>query len=172
MTHDRRSSRQRGRFDRVSGIVTGRSGNTFTIDDATLLTNAGTNTLVFGTTTVTVGPNTQITEFGENTTDSTGIAQVSIGSLVYAFGTLGTTGATLDASAGRVRVGQTTASGLVVTAEGTGATLSLNLAQLGGRSAVAFDFAGTGSTTANDATAAAYIVNTGTRRKGMRRAVC
>jgi hypothetical protein len=157
------SSLQGGGFDRVSGIVTGRSGNTFTIDDATLLTNAGTNTLVFGTTTVTVGPNTQITEFGESTTDSTGIAQISIGSLVYAFGTAGTTGATLDASAGRVRVGQTTASGLVVTAEGSSATtLSLNLAQLGGRSAAAFDFAGTGSTTANDATATAYIVNTGT----------
>jgi len=157
------SSLQGGGFDRVSGIVTGRSGNTFTVDDATLLTNAGTNTLVFGTTTVTVGPNTQITEFGETTTDSTGIAQISVGSLVYAFGTAGTTGATLDASAGRVRVGQTTASGLVVTAEGTNATtLSLNLAQLGGRSAAAFDFVGTGSTTANDATAAAYVVNTGT----------
>jgi len=157
------SSLQGGGFDRVSGIVTGRSGNTFTIDDATLLTNAGTNSLVFGTTTVTVGPNTQITEFGESTPDSTGIAQISIGSLVYAFGTAGTTGATLDASAGRVRVGQTTASGLVVTAEGTsGTTLTLNLAQLGGRSAAAFDFVGTGSTSANDATAAAYVVNTGT----------
>jgi hypothetical protein len=159
------SSVQGGDFDRVSGIVTGRSGNTFTIDDATLLTNAGTNTLVFGTTTVTVGPNTQVTELGEGTTDSTGIAQISVGSLVYAFGTagsVGTTSATLDASAGRVRVGQTVASGLV-TAQGTsGTTLTLNLAQLGGRSAAAFDFAGTGSTTSTDATAAAYVVNTGT----------
>jgi len=159
------SSAQGGGFDRVSGIVTGRSGNAFTIDDATLLTNDGANTLVFGTTTVMVGANTQITQFGESTTDSTGIAQISIGSLVYAFGTAGsvsTTSATLDASAGRVRVGQTTASG-IVTAQGTsGTTLTLNLSQLGGRSAAAFDFAGTGSTTGNDATAAAYIVNTGT----------
>jgi hypothetical protein len=159
------SSVQGGGFDRVSGIVTGRSGNTFTIDDATLLSNTGTNTLIFGTTTVTVGPNTQVTEFGESTTDSTGIAQISVGSLVYAFGTagsVGTTSATLDASAGRVRVGQTVASGLV-TAQGTGGTtLTLNLTQLGGRSAAAFDFAGTGSTTTSDATAAAYIVNTGT----------
>ena len=159
------SSVQGGGFDRVSGIVTGRSGNTFTIDDATLLTNSGTNSLVFGTTTVTVGANTQITEFGEATTDSTGIAQISVGSLVYAFGTAGSVGATsatLDASAGRVRVGQTVASGLV-TAQGTGGTtLTLNLSQLGGRAAAAFDFAGTGSTTANDATAGAYIVNTGT----------
>jgi hypothetical protein len=159
------SSLQGGGFDRVSGIVTGRSGNSFTVDDATLLTNGGTNSLIFGTTTVTVGPNTQITEFGESTTDSTGIAQISIGSLVYAFGTAGsvsTTSATLDASAGRVRVGQSVASGLV-TAQGTsGTTLTLNLSQLGGRSAAAFDFAGTGSTAADDATAAAYVVNTGT----------
>ena len=58
-----------------------------------------------------------------------------------------------------MRVGQTVASGLV-TAQGTGGTtLTLNLSQLGGRSAAAFDFAGTGSTTTSDATAAAYIVN-------------
>jgi len=159
------SSVQGGGLDRVSGIVTGRSGNTFTIDDATLLTESGTNSFVFGTTTVTVGPNTQVTELGEGTTDPTGIAQISVGSLVYAFGTagsVGSTSATLDASAGRVRVGQTVASGLV-TAQGTsGTTLTLNLSQLGGRSAAAFDFAGTGSTTSNDATAAAYVVNTGT----------
>jgi hypothetical protein len=159
------SSVQGGGFDRVSGIVTGRSGNTFTIDDGTLLTNGGTNTLVFGTTTVTVGANTQVTEFGEATTDSTGIAQISIGSLVYAFGTASavtSTGATLDASAGRVRVGQTTASGLVTTQSSSGTTLTLNLSQLGGRAAAAFDFTGTGSTTSNDATAGAYTVNTGT----------
>jgi hypothetical protein len=159
------SSVQGGGFDRVSGIVTGRSGDTFTVDDATLLTSSGTNSLIFGTTTVTVGPNTPITEFGETTTDSTGIAQISIGSRVYAFGTasaVGTTSATLDASAGRVRVGQTTASGLVTAQGTTGTTLTLNLSQLGGRSAKAFDFAGTGSTTGNDATATAYVVNTGT----------
>jgi hypothetical protein len=158
------SSVQGGGFDRVSGIVTGRSGNTFTIDDATLLTNTGKNSLIFGTTTVTVGPNTQVTEFGEATLDSTGIAQISIGSLVYAFGTANavtSTSAALDASAGRVRVGQTTVSGLVTTPVGGGTTLTLNLSalgQLGGRSAAAFDFTGTGSTAA---TPSAYVVNTG-----------
>jgi hypothetical protein len=159
------SSVQGGGFDRVSGIVTGRSGNTFTIDDATLLANSGTNTLIFGTTTVTVGPNTQVTQFGEGTTDSNGIAQISVGSLVYAFGTasaVGTTSATLDASAGRVRVGQTVASGLVTAQGSAGTTLTLSLSQLGGRSASAFDFAGTGSSAQNDATAGAYVVSTGT----------
>ena len=158
------SSVQGGGFDRVSGIVTGRSGDTFTIDDATLLTTTGTNSLIFGTTTVTVGPNTLVTEFGEATADTTGIAQISIGSLVYAFGTasaVSTTSATLDASAGRVRVGQTTASGVVTAQGSSGATLTLNLSQLGGRSAAALDFAGTGSA-GNDATAPAYVVSTGT----------
>ena len=158
------SSVQGGGFDRVSGIVTGRSGDTFTIDDATLLTTSGANSLIFGTTTVTVGPNTLVTEFGEATPDTTGIAQISVGSLVYAFGTasaVSTTSATLDASAGRVRVGQTTASGVVTKQGSTGATLTLNLSQLGGRSAAALDFAGTGST-GSDATAPAYVVSTGT----------
>jgi hypothetical protein len=159
------SSVQGGGFDRVSGIVTGRSGDTFTVDDATLLTTSGANSLIFGTTTVTVGPNTLVTEFGEATPDTTGIAQISVGSLVYAFGTasaVSTTSATLDASAGRVRVGQTTASGVVTAQGSSGATLTLNLSQLGGRSAAALDFAGTGSTAGNDATAPAYVVSTGT----------
>ena len=158
------SSVQGGGFDRVSGIVTGRSGDTFTIDDATLLTTSGANSLIFGTTTVTVGPNTLVTQFGEATPDTIGIAQISVGSLVYAFGTasaVSTTSATLDASAGRVRVGQTTASGVVTAQGSSGATLTLNLSQLGGRSAAALDFAGTGST-GNDATAPAYVVSTGT----------
>ena len=158
------SSVQGGGFDRVSGIVTGRSGDTFTIDDATLLTTTGANSLIIGTTTVTVGPNTLVTEFGEATPDTTGIAQISVGSLVYAFGTASavtTTSATLDASAGRVRVGQTTASGVVTAQGSSGATLTLNLSQLGGRSAAALDFAGTGST-GHDATAPAYVVSTGT----------
>jgi hypothetical protein len=156
------SSVQGGGFDRVSGIVTGRSGDTFTIDDATLLTTSGANSLIFGTTTVTVGPNTLVTEFGEATPDTTGIAQISVGSLVYAFGTasaVSTTSARLDASAGRVRVGQTTASGIVTAQGSSGATLTLNLSQLGGRSAAALDFAGTGST---PSTAPAYVVSTGT----------
>jgi hypothetical protein len=159
------SSVQGGGFDRVSGIVTGRSGDTFTIDDATLLTTTGTNSLIFGTTTVTVGPNTLVTEFGEATPDTTGIAQISVGSLVYAFGTasaVSTTSAKLDASAGRVRVGQTVASGVVTAQGSSGATLTLNLSQLGGRLATALDFAGTGSTAGNDATAPAYVVSTGT----------
>jgi hypothetical protein len=157
------SSAQGGGFDRVAGIVTGRSGNTLTVDDATVLSNSGTNTFVLGTTTVNIGPNTQVTQFGAATSESNGLAQIAPGSLIYAFGTataLGTTSASLDASAGRARVGQSTASG-TVTAQGTTGTLTLNLTQLGGRSVAAFDFGGTGTSASTNASPSSYIVTTG-----------
>jgi hypothetical protein len=156
------SSVQGSGFDRVSGIVTGRSGNTLTIDQGTLLTNEGTNSLIAGTATVNIGPNTQVTQFGAASTESGGVKDISVGSLVYAFGTasaISSGSVTLDASAGRARLGQTTASGLV-TGQGTTDTLTLNLSTLGGRSAASFDFSGTGTSAGVDASAAAYQVTT------------
>jgi hypothetical protein len=158
------SSVQGGGFDRVSGIVTGRSGDTLTIDEGTLLTNEGTNSLVAGTATIKLGTNTQVTQFGAASVESGGITDISVGSLVYAFGTasaISSGSVTLDASAGRARLGQTTVSGIVA-APGTD-TLTLTLtgagATLGGRSAASFDFAGTG-TTNTDASTTAYLVTT------------
>jgi hypothetical protein len=153
------SSVQGDGFDRVSGIVTGRSGDTLTIDEGTLLTNEGTNSLVAGTATIKLGTNTQVTQFGAASVEANGIQDISVGSLVYAFGTanaISSSTVTLDASAGRARLGQTTASG-VVTAQGTTDTLTLKLATLGGRSAASFDFAGTGAASAD---ATAYQVTT------------
>jgi hypothetical protein len=157
------SSVQGGGFDRVSGIVTGRSGDTLTIDEGTLLTNEGANTLVDGTATVKIGSNTQVTQFGGASTEANGTQDISVGSLVYAFGTasaISSSSVTLDASAGRTRLGQTTASGLVTGQGTTGDTLTLNLSTLGGRSAASFDFAGTGTSASEDASAAAYLVTT------------
>src|SRR6202044_3151305 len=122
----------------------------------------GTNSLVAGTATIKIGANTQVTQFGAATTEANGTQDISVGSLVYAFGTasaISSTGVTLDASAGRARLGQTTASGLV-TAQGSTDTLTLKLATLGGRSATSFDFAGTGASASEDASAAAYQVTT------------
>jgi hypothetical protein len=156
------SSVQGDGFDRVSGIVTGRSGDTLTIDQGTLLTNEGANTLVDGTATIKIGPNTRVTQFGGASTEANGTQDVSVGSLIYVFGTasgIGANSVTLDASAGRARIGQTTASGLVVT-QGTTDTLTLSLATLGGRSATSFDFAGTGTASTLDASAKDYQVTT------------
>jgi hypothetical protein len=152
------TSVQSSTFDRVSGIVSARSGNTVTIEDATLIDVNGNNTFLSGTTTVTLGTGTLVTEYGQGDADINSSAQVSVGSLIYAFGTA-TTGnsgnASLDASAGLVQLWLTSASGLV-TVQGTG-TLNLNLTRLGGRSVTttAFDFTGSGATASN------YNVSTG-----------
>jgi hypothetical protein len=58
-----------------------------------------------------------------------------------------------------VRLGQTTASGMV-TVDGSG-VLTLDLVSLGGRSASAFDFLGTGTSASDDASASAYLMSTG-----------
>jgi hypothetical protein len=135
--------------DRVSGIVSARSGNTMAIEDATLVQNDGTNTFVPGTTIVNVGANTLVTFFGQGVAEAISPQQISVGSSIDVLGTVSNTstgGVLIDASAGHVRLDLTTASGLV-TAQGAG-NLVLNLTNLGGRATTAFDFdfAGSGAT--------------------------
>ena len=158
------SSAQGSGFDRVSGIVTGRSGDTLTVDDGTLVANDGTNTLIDGTATILIGPNTAVTQFGAASIESNGSKQISVGSLIYAYGTasaVGSNSVTLDASAGRARLGQSTASGIVAGVPAAGNALTLTLTTLGGRSISAFDFLGTGTSASSDASAKAYQVSTG-----------
>jgi hypothetical protein len=142
-------------LDRVSGTVAARSGGTLALEDATLVGADGLETFLGGTTTVLMGANTLVTVFGQGGTQLNDTQQVSVGSVIDAFGVASVVSsdtATLDASAGRVRLDNTTASGLV-TAQGTGA-LNLNLAFLGGRAIAPFDFIGSG------AAAAQYQVST------------
>jgi hypothetical protein len=158
------SSVQGSGFDRISGYVSARSGDTLTVEDGTLISNEGTNSFIPGTATITIGANTQVTQFGVGSSVSNGTQQISVGTQISAFGTaspLDSSGnVTLDASAGRVRFGLSTASGLV-TVQGTGAlTLNLVSGSLGGRSPAAFDFAGTGTSPSYDASAAVYQVST------------
>jgi hypothetical protein len=140
------SSTQGLDLDRVSGVVSARSGNTLGIEDATLIQTDGTNTFVPGTTIVNVGANTLVTFFGQGVALAISPQQISVGSSIDALGAVSTTstGQTLiDASAGRVRLDLTTASGLV-TAQGS-AALTLNLTNLGGRTVEPFDFVGSGA---------------------------
>jgi hypothetical protein len=142
-------------LDRVSGIVSARSGNTLTLEDATLIGNDGSDTFIGGTTFVNIGPSTLVTVFGQGAQASSP-QPISVGSTIDAFGVATSPSpgnATLDASAGRVRLDTTAASGLV-TALGLGA-LNLNLVYLGGRAVAAFDFVGTGAVPGQ------YLVNTG-----------
>lgn len=156
------SSVQGSGLDRISGVVANRSGNTFAIEDGTLISSDGTNTFIQGTSIVTVGPGTQTTQVGTGAAESNGLAKISVGSQVYVFGTAGTSGsgaAALDATAGLAQLWPTSASGLV-TVQGTG-TVTLDLAMLGGRSLGAYNFSGTGSSAGSDSSPAAYQVTTG-----------
>jgi hypothetical protein len=149
------SSVQVAGVDRVSGIVSARSGGTVTVEDATLVGADGSDTFIGGTTAVVMGPNTLVTVFGQGGTAIDNPQQISVGSAIDAFGVItaqSLNNATLDASAGHVRLDTTSASGLV-TAQGSG-VLGLNLTLLGGRSIAAFDFIGTGAAPSQ------YIVNT------------
>jgi hypothetical protein len=144
-------------LDRVSGIVAARSGDTVNLEDATLIGADGSNTFLGGTTSVIMGANTVVTEFGQGGTAIDTTAQVSVGSTIDAFGLVNgetTENAILDASAGRVRLDGTSASGLV-TVQDSG-TLNLNLSYLGGRTVAALDFVDTGAAAGN------YVVDTGT----------
>ncbi|HWX80181.1 MAG TPA: hypothetical protein VNZ02_08830 [Steroidobacteraceae bacterium] len=142
-------------IDRVSGVVSARSGNTLAIEDGTLIASDGSNTFIPGTSIIAVGPNTAVTILGQGGVNANSPQQISVGSTVDAFGTATATssGITLDASAGRVRLDPTIAAGLV-TVQGNGG-LSVDLGLLGGRSVNVFDFVGT------SAAPTQYSVNTG-----------
>jgi len=156
------SSVQSSSLDRVSGIVSARSGNTLTVEDATLIGIDGSNAFMGGTATVKLGASTLVTVLGQGAAGNNTIAQISVGSLIYAFGTATAPSSgnrTLDASAGHVQLDKTSASGFV-TVVGSG-SLDLNLASLGGRSIRAFDFVGSGSPSSAPASAGSYVVSTG-----------
>ena len=156
------SSVQGSGLDRISGVVASRSGNTFAIEDGTLISSDGSNTFIQGTSIIAVGSGTQTTQVGTGAAESNGLAKISVGSQVYVFGTASASGSgseALDATAGRAQLWPTSASGLV-TVQGTG-TLTLDLAMLGGRSLGAFIFSGTGTSAGSDSSAAAYQVTTG-----------
>ena len=141
------SSVQAAGVDRVTGVVTSRSGNVLSVEAATLVGADGSDTFIPGATLITVGPNTVITAFGQTAADFFTAQQISVGAVIDAFGTA-TTGnsgtASLDATAGRVRVDLTTVSALV-TAPNNNGVIEVNLGFLGGRSISAFDFVGSGA---------------------------
>jgi hypothetical protein len=145
-------------LDQVSGVVSARSGNTLGLEDATVIQNGGTATLIPGTTIVNLGPNTVVTFFGQDVAEAINPQEVSVGSVIEAFGTASTSstgGFLVDASAGRVRINLTTAEGLV-TAQGS-SLLTLNLTSLGGRLISAFDFLGSGAAANQYAVATASL---------------
>jgi len=141
------SSVQAAGVDRVTGVVMSRSGNVLSVEAATLVGADGSDTFIPDATIITVGANTVVTTFGQTGADSLTTQQISVGAVIDAFGTATTSNsgtASLDATAGRVRVDPTTVSALVTAANNNG-VIDVNLGFLGGRSISAFDCGGAGA---------------------------
>ena len=147
--------------DRVHGVVVARNGNSLSVRGATLDRQDGSFVFLRGPVTVTVADTTKVTEAGQM--GNFGIGDISVGQHINAAGTVtidaASAGATLDASAGRVRLEITPLWGMV-----TGAVanpLVLDLQAIDGRDPAHFDFSGTGASPASDANPAAYAIDTG-----------
>jgi len=163
------SSVSGGKLDDVAGTVLSRTGNTFVIGNG-LIAHADTAGYSgqFGfapQVTVTVGTGTIVSEQGQS--GSFTMQDISVGQQVEVSGALSistpplgmmpTATATLDATAGSVQLVPTTLAGLVTAA--TPSLVTLNVQFLDGRPAALFNFAGTGTSSAADATASAYTVS-------------
>ncbi|MDE2261853.1 MAG: hypothetical protein KGL45_04960, partial [Gammaproteobacteria bacterium] len=151
------------------GIVTAISGNSLSVAGATYLYYAGycVSNLCYTyvpTATVNVGSSTLVTQ--DNVAASGLSTQaISVGSQIDAVGLGPTTASgtlTLDATKGLIRLQPTPIWGALNS--GTAGSATLTLQSMGTTDFPASDinFAGTGTASANDATAASYVVNTGT----------
>jgi hypothetical protein len=144
--------------DSVEGTVVSRSADTLIVDDGILMLAAMPGISFSRHVTVTVGPATTVTEDGSSASALT-IADISVGQHARFSGTLGTAAdatVTLDATAGSAALAVTPLTGIVTgTAPGL---VTLNLASLDGRGPGLFNFAGTGTTSSDDAVASAYTV--------------
>jgi hypothetical protein len=163
------SSLQSPTLYQLSGTVVARSGNTVTLSAATWCKPFG----IYGgfsrqSIPVTVASGTVVTEQGGS--GSYTIADISVGQHVDVFGSVtqsaGMGIASVDASAGQVRLDYTPAWGLITSltapSGSTAGSAVVDLMALDGLSAGSFTFAGTGMSSANDANAQSYVVNTGT----------
>ncbi len=149
-----------GTNDAVAGSVIARSGDNLTLRGVTLVRKDGTvifndNVAVqLADSTIVTGQGTHGTVYTKN--------DISVGQHISALGTLsGSPGSfVLDAKQGLVRMEVTVLTGTVNSL--SSGSLDLNLQTINGRKVSLFNFAGTGTTSANDADPANYQVSTGT----------
>jgi hypothetical protein len=154
-----------GNMDHIQGSVVARAGNTLTLHGARMDDRDGHDDdhFVAGNTTVTIAATTAVTGQGQAAaTPAHGIAEISVGSLIDAFGTATTDGSgkvTLDATAGRVRLNLTQVQGALA-ANGTG-NITVRLTSIDRQPISLFSFTGTGSAGGVDTDPAKYVVTTG-----------
>jgi hypothetical protein len=158
------SSAEGGGFDHVAGNVVARTGNTLTIHGARMDDRNGDgDDFINNSMTVTVADATAVTAEGQSAaTPAHGTAEISVGSLIDAFGNASKDSSgkiTLDASAGRVRLDLTHVQG-ALKGSATG-NITLNLKTIDRQPISLFDFKGTGSASGADSNPTEYVVNTG-----------
>src|SRR5271165_288146 len=147
--------------DSVEGTVLSRTGNIFVVANGLIwpheAMNQNANENYVAQATVTVGANTMVSEDGQTGTFT--IQDISVGQHLQLSGTLGKDSSgntTLDATAGSARLMVTTVRGIVTSSATNLVTLNLN--SIDGQAPSRLNFAGTGMSAAQDATAAAYSV--------------
>jgi hypothetical protein len=154
-----------GGFDHIAGNVIARTGNTLTVHGARMDAHGGNDddNFIAGNSTVTVAAATAVTAQSQSSpTPAHTIAEISVGSLIDAFGTSATDGSgkvTLNAAAGRVRLDFTQVQGTLGAANA--GNITLNLTTIDGQSVSLFNFAGTGAAAGADTNPANYVVSTG-----------
>ncbi len=149
-----------GTNDAVTGSVITRSGDNLTLRGATLIRRDGS--VIFNdNVTIQLADSTIVTGQGTHGTVYT-IDDISVGQHISALGTLsGSPGSyVLDARQGLVRMQATVLTGTVNSL--SSGIVSLNLQTVNGRKVSLFNFAGTGTISANDTDPANYRVSTGT----------
>ena len=153
--------------DFLTGTVRAVSGNTLTVHGGTYLSRFGTPA-VFPDVPVNVSSSTIVTEDGV-AASGLGTQSISVGQLITVSGqgtadsnknlVLDATGTAAGVPPGMIRLQPTTVWGTLDSA--VPGSMALNVLSIGDYEASAFNFAGTGTASANDAAAASYAVNTG-----------
>lgn len=150
--------------DVVTGSILSRVGNELVVRGGTLVTPSATSDasqFVREAIKVRIGAGTRIFKDGPRPVDVLGPEALSVGQRIQAFGSVTTENGqrVLDATQGRVRMHLTHLLGTV--AATVPGQLTMRLGAIDGREVSAFDFAGTGVTSAVDADPTAYEVATG-----------
>jgi hypothetical protein len=153
--------------DHIVGFVSAISGDTLTVQNAALVDRLGDygfqNTIP-----VTVGPSTIVSIDGVMPATTPGLTNISVGQLIDVSGVTSVDSlfnpTALDATAGQVRLQQTSLWGTLNSATPGSADINLqwiqNLEVEPNPANV--NFAGTGTSSGEDASASSYIINTGT----------
>jgi hypothetical protein len=154
--------------DNLTGVVSARSGNTLTVQGASLVTRLDLVTgqadvLFANTATLTIGASTIVSQDGVIPAAPLNTASISVGQNIKVAGQaqLDASGnlTGMDATAGQVRLQPTTLWGTQNSA--VSGSLSLDLLSVNNLDPTVFNFTGTGMNSGLDATPASYAVNTG-----------